>query len=87
MKMEEEIRKKIQEKIKNKAVFIGLNSTLRGIENGEVELVVYASNVSESIKNELSESKVKLYAYDGDNEALSIACGKSFNISVLGLKK
>lgn len=87
MKMEEKIRKKMQEKIKNKAVYIGLNSVVRATKNGEIEFVIYASNVSDSIKNKLSEAGVQLYEYDGDNEALSIACGKSFNISVLGIKK
>lgn len=54
MKMEEKIRKKMQEKIKNKAVYIGLNSVVRATKNGEIEFVIYASNVSDSIKNKLS---------------------------------
>ncbi len=87
MKMEEKIRKKMQEKIKSKAVCIGLNSAIRAAKSGEVEFIIYAANVSGSIKNKLSESGVELFEYDGDNEALSIACGKSFNISVLGIKK
>ncbi len=87
MKMEENIKKKMQEKIKNKAVYIGLNSTVRAAKNGELEFIVYAVNSEEKIKDKLSGCGVQLYEYNGDNEALSIACGKSFNISVLGVKK
>ncbi len=85
--MEKEIAKKIQEKIKSNKVFIGLNSTLRAYKNGEVSFIVYASNASDKILEKLNEVEAEKYKYDGDSDALSIACGKSFGITVLGIKK
>jgi ribosomal protein L30E len=85
--MEKEIAKKVQEKIKSNKVFIGLNSTLRAYKNGEVSFVVYASNASEEILKELDGLETEKYKYDGDSDALSIACGKSFGVTVLGIKK
>ncbi|MCL5101043.1 MAG: ribosomal L7Ae/L30e/S12e/Gadd45 family protein [Candidatus Parvarchaeota archaeon] len=85
--MEQKIKQKLQEKIKNKAISIGLNSTVRDAKKGELDSVVYASNLSEDMLNTISKLGVPIYSYEGDSEALSIACSKSFNISILGLKK
>lgn len=85
--MEQKIKQKLQEKIKNKAFTVGLNSTIRTAKKGELEFIVYASNVSEEMLNEISKFDVPAYNYESDSEALSIACSKSFNISVLGIKK
>jgi ribosomal protein L30E len=85
--MEKEIAKKIQEKIKSNKVFIGLNSTLRAYKDGDVSFIVYASNASDEILEKLNSLDTEKYKYDGDSDALSIACGKSFGITVLGIKK
>ncbi len=77
----------MQEKIKSDSVLLGMNSTLRAAKKEELDMIVYASNLSEDMSNELSKLKVPTYKYDGDSEALAIACGKSFNVSVLGIKK
>ncbi len=79
--------KKVQEKIKSNKVFIGLNSTLRANKNGELAFAVYAKNASEDIVNKLDSFGVERYIYDGDSDALSIACGKSYGVTVLGIKK
>ncbi len=85
--MEKETLKKVQEKIKSNKVFIGLNSTLRAYKNGELAFVVYAKNASEDIINKLDSLDVEKHIYEGDSDALSIACGKSYGITVLGIKK
>ncbi|EEZ92742.1 MAG: ribosomal protein L7Ae/L30e/S12e/Gadd45 [Candidatus Parvarchaeum acidiphilum ARMAN-4] len=85
--MEKEIAKKIQEKIKSNKVFIGLNSTLRAYKEGDISFIVYASNASDVILEKLNSLDTEKYKYDGDSDALSIACGKSFGITVLGIKK
>ena len=85
--MEKEIAKKIQEKIKSNKVFIGLNSTLRAYKDGDVSFIVYASNASDEILEKFNSLDTEKYKYDGDSDALSIACGKSFGITVLGIKK
>ncbi len=85
--MEKNTLKKIQEKIKSKEVFIGLNSTMRAFRDGKLSMVVYASNVSEDMLKVVNSMDIEKVDYPGDSEALSIACGKSFNITVLGIKK
>ena len=85
--MDQKIKKKMQEKLKSSKAFIGLNSTVRAAGTGELDFIVYASNVSEEMLVEISKLGVEKYEYDGDSEALSIACGKSFNVTVLGLQK
>lgn len=85
--MEQQIKQTMKERIKNKAISVGMNATLRAAKKDELEFIVYASNLSEEMLKELSDLRIDLYKYDGDSEALSIACSKSFNISVLGVKK
>ena len=85
--MEKDIAKKMQEKIKSNKVFVGLNSTLRAYKNGELAFIVYASNASEEIINKLDSVDTEKYVYTGDSDALSIACGKSYGVTVLGIKK
>ncbi len=85
--MEKNTLKKVQEKIKSKDVFIGLNSTLRAFKDGNLSMIVYASNISEDMLKTIDGLDIEKFDYPGDSEALSIACGKSFNITVLGIKK
>lgn len=85
--MEKEIAKKMQEKIKSDAVFVGLNSTLRAYKDGKLSFIVYASNASTDILDRLNGLDVEKHGYEGDSDALSIACGKSFSVTVLGIKK
>ncbi len=85
--MEKEVIKEIQEKIKSNKVFIGLNSTLRAYKDNKLSFVVYASNASEDILNKLNSLEVEKHQYYGDSDALSIACGKSFRVTVLGIEK
>ncbi|MCL4391674.1 MAG: ribosomal L7Ae/L30e/S12e/Gadd45 family protein [Candidatus Parvarchaeota archaeon] len=85
--MEKEIVKRIQEKIKSNKVFIGLNSTLRAYANNELSFVVYAENASEEMLTQINSLNVEKYKYEGDSDALSIACGKSFGVTILGIKK
>ena len=81
------MEQKIKEKIKNNAVFVGKNSVIRAAKKKELEFIVYASNASSDMVKEISNLGVEVYKYEGDSEALSIACSKSFNISVIGAKK
>jgi ribosomal protein L30E len=85
--MEQKIKQKMQEKIKNKAVFTGTNSVVRAAKKGELEFIVYSSNFTGDKLGEISKLGVPIYEYDGDSESLSIACSKSFNVSVIGIKK
>ncbi len=85
--MEAKIKEKLKEKIKSKAISIGINSTIRAAKKDELDFIVYSSNTSEDMLKAISDLKIKTFEYEGDSEALSIACGKSFNISVLGIKK
>ncbi|MCL4399259.1 hypothetical protein M1293_02000 [Candidatus Parvarchaeota archaeon] len=85
--MEEKIAKKMAEKINNKEVFIGMNSTVRAYKNGQLDFIVYSKNISENMLSRLEKLGAPLHKYDGDSESMSIACGKKFNVAVIGIKK
>ncbi|MCL4406744.1 ribosomal L7Ae/L30e/S12e/Gadd45 family protein [Candidatus Parvarchaeota archaeon] len=85
--MEKEIEQKMRKKIANKEVYIGMNSTVRAYNKKDLDFIVYAKNISRDMLSALDKLEAKKYVYDGDSEALSIACAKSFNICVLGVKK
>lgn len=85
--MEKEIEKTMRKKIASKEVSIGMNSTVRAFKNKQLDFIVYAKNISEEMISVLNKLDINKYVYDGDSESLSIACAKSFNICVLGVKK
>lgn len=85
--MEAKVKTKMLEKIKSKEVCVGMNSTLRACKKGDILFIVYADNISDEMLGMLNKLELEKYPYEGDSEALAIACSKSFNISVLGVKK
>ncbi|MDP8012788.1 MAG: ribosomal L7Ae/L30e/S12e/Gadd45 family protein, partial [Nanoarchaeota archaeon] len=81
------LRKTIQEKIKQNKVIIGKKETIKAAKEGTIEFIVYADNADEKTVKALDSLEVKKYKYEGDSEALSILCGKPFNVLVLGVEK
>jgi large subunit ribosomal protein L30e len=84
IKMEISDMKKIIEA--DKAVF-GINETLKLIKKKQIEGVFIASNCPEEIEAKLNESKAKIQESEQTNLELGVLCKKSFNISVIGVKK
>jgi large subunit ribosomal protein L30e len=69
-----------------KAVF-GINETLKLIKKKQIEGVFIASNCPEEIEAKLNELKVEVKESEKTNLELGVLCKKSFNISVVGVKK
>lgn len=70
-------------------VVLGLNETLKSVEQKKVKLVVLASNAPSAavtaIETAARQSKVPVYAYQGKNTELGPACGKPYSVAVLGV--
>lgn len=84
---EQELKQLIQTKLKNNEVIIGKKESIKAAKEGLVNLIVYAQNIDEKALSELKSLGVSLEQFSGDSEALSILCGKPFNILVLGIKR
>lgn len=85
--MEEKAKERLTEKIKKNEVVIGLNETVKAAKAGKIDTVVYANNLTDEITRKLSALPVDKVEYEKDSEALSILCGKSFKVAVVGFKK
>jgi ribosomal protein L30E len=69
-----------------KAVF-GINETLKLIKKKQIEGVFIASNCPEEIEAKLNELKVEVKESEKTNLELGVLCKKSFNVSVVGVRK
>lgn len=85
--MEEKMKENLKEKIKKNEVIVGLRETIKAAKTGKIDTIVYANNITDGIMDEFKALPVEKIAYEQDNEALSILCGKSFKVAVLGFKR
>ena len=81
----------IKEAMKEKKLLIGSNSVIRAMKKGGLQVVICASNLPAERKKELEKhaSALDIVIKDfGNNSAnLGEACGKPFNILLIGIKK
>ena len=81
----------IKDGLKAKKIAVGRNSVMRGLKNGSIKTIVYASNCPQETVNDLSHygkmTAIKVEKFDGNSVKLAEICGKPFNISILGVKK
>ena len=81
----------IKNAIKSGKLLIGCNSVFKGIKKGGLESLIYASNLPEARKSDLgSQAKVagiETREFGGDSANLGEACGKPFNILIVGIRK
>ncbi len=84
-------KKEIKEAIKSKKIFIGTRSVLRGIKQGKVKAVFYASNCPENKVKDLNRyaslSDIKIEKFKGSSAELGEYCGKPFSILMIGIGK
>ncbi len=85
--MEEKLKEKLTEKIKKNEVVIGFKRTVKAAKEGKIDTIVYANNLTDEIANKIKALPVDKVEYEKDSEALSILCGKSFKVAVIGFKK
>lgn len=64
---------------------VGFRETRKGIEDGEIETAVVATNCPDDFVSFLEDADVEVRSFDGDSRELGVAYGKPFNISVVGL--
>ena len=77
----EDMRRELKKILKTGKVYFGVKQARKAMENGEVKLLIVASNCPE--KEELREWDVPKIMFDGDGIELGAMCGKPFNVSVL----
>ena len=85
------LEKEINEAMKAKKLVIGSNSVIRGVKTGSVKTIVHASNFPESVMGSLTYykkiSSISIEKFDGNSKQLGEACGKPFNVLMVGVKK
>jgi large subunit ribosomal protein L30e len=83
--------KEMKAAIKAKKLLIGKRSVIRGLKEGHMSSVVYASNCPDVLRKDLehysSVSKVSVKGLGSDSVKLGEMCGKPFNVLVAGIKK
>ncbi|MBL7206566.1 MAG: ribosomal L7Ae/L30e/S12e/Gadd45 family protein [Candidatus Aenigmarchaeota archaeon] len=86
-----DIQKKINDAKKEKTLLIGTRTVKKNIKNGKVGSIIYASNCPENLEMELAHyskiSKIEIEKSKSDSKKLGEACGKPFNVLVIGIGK
>jgi len=81
----------INEAVKNDKLLIGSNMVFRNVKKGRLQSLIFASNLPEASRKELdnqaSISGIERRDFEGDSAKLGEACGKPFNILLIGIKK
>ena len=81
----------ISDAAKEGSLLIGSNTVFKSLKKGRIKSVIAAKNLPESRKAELDQhasvSGISVESYEGDSSKLGEACGKPFNVLVVGIKK
>ncbi len=81
--MSDELKKALKE---NKLI-LGLRETMKKLKNGEVKVVLLASNCAKNIKEEIEYlanlNKVKVVQLDIPSDEVGMVCKKQYGVSVL----
>ncbi len=81
--------KSIRAAVDTGKVILGERETLKAVRNGDVKLVVMASNCPPALKEKLAHhakiSGAHVYEYPGSSLELGSVCGRPFVVSMLGV--
>ncbi|MBI5253083.1 MAG: 50S ribosomal protein L30e [Euryarchaeota archaeon] len=84
-----DVGKSIRAAVDTGKVTLGERETLKAVRNGDVKLVIMASNCPPALREELVRctriSGVHVYEYPGSSLELGSVCGKPFVVSMLGV--
>lgn len=81
-----ETLEEIKKALKENKVIIGYRQTVKYAKKNGLSKIIYAKNApKELVDSLLSLGGVEIVRFEGDSESLAIACGKPFNIAVLGI--
>ncbi len=90
MKTKEEIKKEVQDAVKEGHVIIGYRESVDFIRTNVPKSVVVANNAPEDKMDEISHntraSSVEMNIFEGDSKELGLICGKPFPVLVLVIK-
>lgn len=85
------VNQEIKEALKEKKIVIGGRTVMKGVKRGHITSLIYASNCPESMMKDLQyysqNSFVAIKEFGGNSLQLGEACGKPFNVLVVGIKK
>lgn len=85
------IGNEIKEAMKGNKLLIGCNSVFKGVKKGGIGSLICASNLPRSRKNDISSQAsiagIEIKDFSGDSAELGEACGKPFNILIVGIRK
>lgn len=72
-------------------LIIGKKTVLKNLKSGGLAGVVYSSNCPKNLLEDLSYysklNKIEIENFNDNSEKLGEACGKPFNVLVVGIKK
>lgn len=82
--------KDIKDALDNKKAVIGTRTVIKGIKEGKIENIFYASNCPKEAVKDLNHyaktSKVSVEGFNGDSVKLGQICGKPFSVLLVGIK-
>lgn len=81
--------RELKELISGGRVAVGAKTVLKSLKRGEAKLVIVASNCREDVLMDIQHhakiAGVKVETFDGDSNALGLACGKPFAVNALAV--
>jgi large subunit ribosomal protein L30e len=81
----------IKEAIKEKRIVIGSRTVMKGVKRGHITSLIYASNCPEGMMKDIAyysqNNFVAIKEFNGSSLQLGEACGKPFNVLMVGIKK
>jgi ribosomal protein L30E len=81
----------IKEAMKSGKLLIGSNCVLKDLKKGGLEALIFASNLPEAsrkgIDSQATVSGIEVREFGADSAKLGEACGKPFNVLLIGIKK
>jgi len=85
------VKERVKTALKEKRLVIGSRSVIKGVKLGRIDTVIYASNLPENKKRDLTyyshAAGFSLQRFDGDSAELGELCGKPFSILMVGIIK
>ena len=83
MSEEVDISKALKAAIATGKVEFGVDQTEKAVKSGKAQMIVLADNCPSEFL--VSNNKVKVHVYGGNNMELGALCGKPFSVSALAV--
>ena len=81
----------IKEAMKGGKLLIGSNIVQKNLKKGGIQSLIFASNLPDNSRKDIgaqaSVSSVEFKEFNGNSAQLGEACGKPFNVLIIGIRK